>query len=1211
MSSIRPQRAFLCIALAAAASAHAAWQLDFAANGTFESDVNRDGQPDGWRTATFKSQATTAWDSGVAHSGRASVRVDNSKHATDKSWDKNTGRWVQAGRRKAKEGETYSVRGWIKTDLTEGRASLTLAWFAGGKWLHEDSSERVTGKTDWVQKTLTVAAPARADSVAVYLILQGGRGSAWFDDVSMVQGDRFPENLRPLDIRAACNTRFRDDQAGDGKGGWTDQGPNDARSIPLGRQRWRGIPFDVVDPGQNAGKSCIVLRGRGTKFMPRSCTFSVGRKCDVVYFLHACAWPGAKGKAVASYTIVYADGQTREVALRNGHEVVDWWHPRDTNESAAAWEGSNAESPSVGLNVFPWANPRPDAAIASVRMQSAGAGSTPILAAVTTGRGPAVLTEARLRLEFTDTEGWYEWAFALDDPTLEEIDLSFLLDPPAGKHGFVTVGKDGHFHFGDGSRARFFGTNVGGRSCAPDKKTAEIIAARLAKYGVNLLRLHAPDSRWATLIDYRRGNSRHLNPDALDKYDYFVAQLKKRGIYVYFDLLDYRSFKETDGVRDAAKMDTRWTHSLKGASIFDRRMIELQKEFATQLLTHKNPYTGKRYVDEPALAVQEITNENSLFYLSNTKLMLPSYVEDLARLWNQWLTKRFGDRARLAKAWTNERGECAILPDEDPGRGTVRLPLQHLYADLRSASYVAEKSPARLTAMTRFLYELDVAYYKEMIQHLRGLGLKCPITGTNQDFSDASNSANAYCDFTSRNNYWRHPNMRAKPFLRFSNASMVSSSLAKTANPVANVASSTVVGKPMIAPEFNFPWPNEWRAECLPLMAAYGRLQDWDGLLYFAYSPEAKTLSSFGNQSDPVRWGQMPLAALLFLRGDIAPAKTTIHVGVSAVDQFGARPHRTRDRYSPYRILPYISKVRNAYFDSVYDGGADVVVASGHSASGDYSRAKRAILFADWPFVDEAAGVRDRGHSARQTCRGLQTRHGAGQYDTEVVAASVPSASELIQRGGRAVGFVSDRLCVFPCASADESSDAAWLHRLYLDAARRWQLPGAARSEEAGKVFRSDTGELALNCERGLFTAIAPRVRIATGFLGRAGAITLGEVTVQCRTPFASVSLVSLDRQPVEQSRRLLLTAVARSENTGQAYLKNHSALPERGRLPVIAEPVDATIRVPARRPLSAFPLTPTGRRRPALVARQSGKTLTVQTLEARSPWILLATAPQ
>jgi len=1194
----------LCV-LAFVPRATAAWRIDYALNGSFELDANRDAMPDGWRPATFDSPAQTEWDRTTAYSGQASVRIADSKHPTDDGWRANSGRWVQASRRDVRAGATYSLRGRVKTHLTRGAATLALAWFSETAWLHEDTTEPVSGPSDWVERVLTASPPEGATSVAVYLMLNGGRGSAWFDDITMTEGEGRPENLRPLGIRPACNTGFVDEETGDGKGGWTDQGPNDARMLPRGLQTWRSIPFEITDPAENDGRSCIVLRGRGREGMPMAAEFAVGRRCDVVYFLHGCAWGGAEGAPVGRYLVTYADGGTTAVPLRNGHEIVDWWAPRDTNESAVSWEGSNPQGRNVGLSVFPWTNPRPDVPIARIKMESAGREPVPILVAVTTGDGPPILTERMLPMETTDVNEWYEWAFALDNPALEEIDLSFLLDPPAGKHGFLSVGEDGHFYFEDGTRARFFGTNVGGPDCAPDKREAEVIAERLARYGVNMLRLHTPDSRWGTLINYERGDTRHLNEEALDRYDYFVAQLKNRGIYVYFDLLDYRDFQPGDGVRDADQMETRWSNSIKGASIFDRRMIELQKEFATQLLTHRNPYTGNRYVDEPALAVQEITNENSLFYLANTDLMLPSYMDDLRALWNRWLLDRYGGRQELAEAWTDQEGECALLPDEDPARGNVRFPVGHLYNDLRGVPCSDERSPARMNAITRFLYELEAAYYDEMVQHLRGLGLRCPITGTNQDFSDASNLANARCDFTSRNNYWCHPNFNVDPF-RFENSAVVNSDIASRGNPIAEVSSSAVAGKPMIVPEFNFPWPNEWRAECLPLMAAYGRLQDWDGLLYFAYDPDGEALSSFGNQSDPVRWGQVPLAALLFLRGDISVARNTVHVGVSSVDAFAARPRRTQDRYSPYRVIPYISRMRNVYFDTRYEGKADVAISSGHSASGDYGAAQHAIVFADSPFVDEAARHADRGRSVRQTCPGLETRAADGPYDTEILPQSVPQGSRVLTRRGRPVGVVTETLYLFPCASADEGTGDAGLHRLYLEAAHRWDLTGAAPVEEAGEVFRSDTGELVLRRDPGVFTASAPRVRIATGFLGKAGTVALDGVNVKCRTPFASVSLISLDGKTIEQSERLLLTAVARSENTGQAYATGHSSLPETGRPPVRAEPVDADVRVPGARPLEAWSLSPTGRRLRPLEVVRTKNGMTVRALDAHSPWILL-----
>src|SRR5690606_30852119 len=68
-----------------------------------------------------------------------------------------------------------------------------------------------------------------------------------------------------------------------------------------------------------------------------------------------------------------------------------------------------------------------------------------------------------------------------------------------------------------------------------------------------------------------------------------------------------RRYKPGDGVRDAELLGL-----TKAVTYFDERIVELQKEHARALLTHVNPYTGKAYRDEPAVALVELLNENSL-----------------------------------------------------------------------------------------------------------------------------------------------------------------------------------------------------------------------------------------------------------------------------------------------------------------------------------------------------------------------------------------------------------------------------------------------------------------------------------------------------------------------------------------------------------------------------------------------------------------------
>lgn len=126
-------------------------------------------------------------------------------------------------------------------------------------------------------------------------------------------------------------------------------------------------------------------------------------------------------------------------------------------------------------------------------------------------------------------------------PNTGVLDFSHLLDAPAGKHGFLSA-RNGHFYFEDGTRAKFLGFNVASRGNTPDHETAEKMAARFASLGVNIIRLHAADNvpgdvprSWtackdAPLLDYAKGNTRSFNSEGLDRFDYFFAKLKEKGI---------------------------------------------------------------------------------------------------------------------------------------------------------------------------------------------------------------------------------------------------------------------------------------------------------------------------------------------------------------------------------------------------------------------------------------------------------------------------------------------------------------------------------------------------------------------------------------------------------------------------------------------------------------------------------------------------------
>ena len=118
-------------------------------------------------------------------------------------------------------------------------------------------------------------------------------------------------------------------------------------------------------------------------------------------------------------------------------------------------------------------------------------------------------------------------------------------------------------------------------------------------------------------------------------------------------------------------------------------MIQLQKKYAHDLLTHVNPYTKLAYASDPAVAMVEINNENSLVgdpwatYGADLQGLPEPYRGELVGLWNGWLTKKYSTEAALTKAWTTGvtptgpglLGSNSMWSDEHQGTSDARLDL--------------------------------------------------------------------------------------------------------------------------------------------------------------------------------------------------------------------------------------------------------------------------------------------------------------------------------------------------------------------------------------------------------------------------------------------------------------------------------------------------------------------------------------------------------
>jgi len=450
------------------------------------------------------------------------------------------------------------------------------------------------------------------------------------------------------------------------------------------------------------------------------------------------------------------------------------------------------------------------------------------------------------------------------------IDVSYLLDAPAGKRGFLAA-KDGHFYFKNGDRMRFWGLNIHSHNAGfPTHPQAEDIAKRLSQLGCNIVRLHLLDNESpGGIIDGSYNDSQHLSDSQMEKLDYFIYQLKQNGIYVCFDVLGLgaRVFKPGDNVPQCDMIKRYFTMAV---SYFDKRIIELSKKFAMDFLSHVNQYTGNAYIDEPCVAMIEMTNENTMF-LKSLCDGLPSYYRDeIEGIWRQWLLKK----GREAKGKWYEDGE--------------------------------------------FLFEAQGEYQKDMYKYLRSIGVKAPIGSSNLPSNNLNLAVDANMDFIDMHAYWD----LCDNLDRLHNRPLVMQSHMNPATIVNTIGAAKVYQKPLISTEWGSLWPNDWRAVDVLATASYARLNDWDGMFLYAYNggfdmswdniSEKRLYYGSVIFNDPAKMGLFPVASLIFLRGDVSRAVNKYNISYN-VDRLFNMKGSYEDKLKAAGIF-YVSRLEKEFY---------------------------------------------------------------------------------------------------------------------------------------------------------------------------------------------------------------------------------------------------------------------------------------------------------
>ena len=504
-------------------------------------------------------------------------------------------------------------------------------------------------------------------------------------------------------------------------------------------------------------------------------------------------------------------------------------------------------------------------------------------------------------------EEWFP-LIADEDPFSPEsvIDMSLLTAAPAGKSGPVTA-KDSDLVFAEAPDrpVKFWGC---GANLEQDKFSRDQQLRRiryLKKFGNNAVRQHP------LFDEISRGGK--IDEKRLDAYDWWFAELKKAGLFTQWSVFYHFPVAATDGYDPElfAELEPMGDQGLRdsyGLICMSPELWDLRTRVLVALLNHRNPYTGLRYADDPALMTVEFQNEDSIFFwnplgdLANPKGKWPAHARKLRSRFATWVQQKYPDAAALAEAWG---------PLDAADRWGAELQLMGPWELDQSGirGHFAGQT-ARAGDTIRFLTGMQREHYAACEKAVRATGFKAQTVTTNWlGGSGLLDQANIYSDtigsMIDRHNYagggaGGHGIAEGQIY--------ADSHLGKPGADLFSIGLKQVQHQPFSISEWTMCPPNQWKLEAAPIMAFYGMgLQGWDASFHFAQSGTRlgdgwPGMSSYTTDT-PHYMGQWPALAFAIQKGHLAPAAQLVLRQASAEAVMSGKPAWRQDYYNGQDLI--------------------------------------------------------------------------------------------------------------------------------------------------------------------------------------------------------------------------------------------------------------------------------------------------------------------
>jgi hypothetical protein len=484
------------------------------------------------------------------------------------------------------------------------------------------------------------------------------------------------------------------------------------------------------------------------------------------------------------------------------------------------------------------------------------------------------------------------------------LDLRSLNEKVAGESGFVTRSKDGSdFVLGNGKPARFWALNDNAQCNAGVDLDRH--ARFIAKRGVNMVRFHSnmtPTTE--NLNDVDKGDR--------DRLWTLVASMKKEGIYTTFSpyWAGPSRVKPSMGVLDTGG-NGNW-----GVLFFDKKLQEGYKSWMKQVLTEKNPYTGIPLAQDPALAIIQIQNEDSLLFYTSQGIKGTALVE-LRKQFGEFAKTKYGSLDKAKEAWGGEAVDGDNFANGEAGVYII-WELTQLNGSEGKQKRRADQMQFFTETMYNFNKMVDDYIHKE-------LGCKALINAGNWRAADnvlmLDSERYSYTpnQIMGVNRYYGGAHEGANAGWAIVNGDKFTDDSVLLNPRGLPVSLKQVDGYPMIISESSWVPPQGYQSEGPFMIAAYQSLNGVDAYYWFANGEEDWRQPGSANGflpsegkwvcGTPMLMGQWPAAALFYRMGYVKQGAPAIYeertlndlwerkTPITAEDA-GFDPNRDKDNHS-------------------------------------------------------------------------------------------------------------------------------------------------------------------------------------------------------------------------------------------------------------------------------------------------------------------------